>query len=711
MNERILIIDDEETLCYFLKESLEENGYQAVAAHTAREGLEVVTKQQIDLVLLDLKLPDGDGLNVLYEIKKEDSDLPVIVLTGHAAVESAAQAMKLGAHDYLEKPVNLDQLTFSMAEALKARPRGPVEVSLATITHAGDPASEGADGADPAGGGYRSWGQWAEMSRMYRELERQTEQVLVVDSISSDIMRSLEIDELIERVVDGLIELSAVDMAAVFLSDEDGRELVLAGQRRFPLHVWEDLSLRRVSAEGVESATARSAGAALPLGEVGPDPWSERLNSRLGNDVATLLVPLRDQAHLWGLIVIGRRGRQPFESAQIQTFCTVAERLALAVAHVTRLSSLGEQATQLLERETLHDSILRNMTNGLVVVDKGGRVRLVNRAGERMLGCRASDAIDKSVEEVLGPGAEIVRGSLLRALAYSGEEVVVERHGRESIPLGMSVSPLREDGGKLNGVVVVLSDLSKAKELEEERRRLDRLTLLREISAVVAHEIRNPLAGMGAGIQHLLTKFDEGDERREAMERILGESERVNRIIEDILLISRPPRLTLAPCDISEVIDDVISSWQEKAGAQGVEIRKYYAPELPSVGADKMGLHQALSNLVSNGMEAMPDGGELSIAVTGPGRAEVVDSGEGSALWGDGGYVEVEISDTGVGIKEDEIGRIFEPFYSTKARGAGLGLAITRRIINEHGGEVEVESEEGEGARFIVRLPLARSGG
>jgi len=91
MNERILIIDDEETLCYFLKESLEENGYQAVAAHTAREGLEVVTKQQIDLVLLDLKLPDGDGLNVLYEIKKEDSDLPVIVLTGHAAVESAAK--------------------------------------------------------------------------------------------------------------------------------------------------------------------------------------------------------------------------------------------------------------------------------------------------------------------------------------------------------------------------------------------------------------------------------------------------------------------------------------------------------------------------------------------------------------------------------------------------------------------------------------------
>ncbi len=121
MNERILIIDDEETLCYFLKESLEENGYQAVAAHTAREGLEVVTKQQIDLVLLDLKLPDGDGLNVLYEIKKEDSDLPVIVLTGHAAVESAVQAMKLGAYDYLEKPINLGELNLTAAKALESQ--------------------------------------------------------------------------------------------------------------------------------------------------------------------------------------------------------------------------------------------------------------------------------------------------------------------------------------------------------------------------------------------------------------------------------------------------------------------------------------------------------------------------------------------------------------------------------------------------------------
>jgi DNA-binding NtrC family response regulator len=121
MNDRILIIDDQETLCYFLSESLEEKGYQAIAAYTAAEGLEVVTRQQIDLVLLDLKLPDGDGLDVLYEIRKADSSLPVIVLTGHAGVESAVQAMKLGAYDYLEKPINLEELSIAAAKALESR--------------------------------------------------------------------------------------------------------------------------------------------------------------------------------------------------------------------------------------------------------------------------------------------------------------------------------------------------------------------------------------------------------------------------------------------------------------------------------------------------------------------------------------------------------------------------------------------------------------
>jgi PAS domain S-box-containing protein len=712
MNESILIIDDEETLCYFLKESLEEKGYKVVTSHTAREGLGMVLKQHVDLVLLDLKLPDGDGLSVLYEIRKSDSDLPVIVLTGHAAVETAVQAMKLGAYDYLEKPINLAELSSAVVQAMDSRPAGSEGVIAwpPDISSAHTVELELTDSAQVTKGGDPGWGKRAQMSRMYRRLERRIQDILAVDSISSDMQHSSELSEVIERTIHRLLQFSSVDMAAVFVADRGGRELFLANQRRFPVHLWQEAELRRVSVDGFTERIATGVGGALPLSELGPDPWVDQLNARLGNDILTLVVPLSDQDQLWGLMLIGRRGRHPFEATQIQMLCSVAQRLTLALAHAAQLTSVTERARQLAESESLHGSILQSMSNGLVVVDTEGKVRLVNRAAERMLRCRGDEVIGSFVEEVLGSGAEIVRDSLERVLVYSGEEIAGQ-WGGASVPLGMSVSPLRDADGKLNGVVVVLSELTEAKSSEEERRRLDRLEFLGDISAVLAHEIRNPLAGMAAGIQHLLTKFEEGDERHEAMERILKEGERVNRIIEDILLISRPPQLNLGPCDISEVVEEAVSLLGKRASEQRVEIKKHYDSDLALVRGDKMRLHQALSSLMLNGLEAMPDGGELRIAVTGPGRAEVVGSGKEAEIWREEGPVEVEIRDTRAGMKKEEIARIFEPFHTTKARGTGLGLASARRIIKEHGGEVDVLSEEGEGTKFVVRFPLVRRGG
>jgi signal transduction histidine kinase len=291
-----------------------------------------------------------------------------------------------------------------------------------------------------------------------------------------------------------------------------------------------------------------------------------------------------------------------------------------------------------------------------------------------------------------------VRDSLQRDLAYRQEETVAGENLKERVPLHMSVSPLRGDNGRNSGAMITLTDLRRVKEQEEERSKRDRLSVLAEVSAVVAHEIRNPLAGMVAGIQHLLTKFRAGDERHEALQRILKEGERVDRIVEDILLITRPPHLNLAPCDISEVVGRVVDEYENKAAAAGVQVRRCHSAGLPLVRGDEKRLRQALSKLVLNGIEAMPAGGSLDIVIAGPSRGEAE-------------YVEVEISDHGVGIREQDRGRLFEPFYTTKTRGTGLGMVIAKRIIDEHSGEIEVLSEEGEGTKVIVRLPLAGRGG
>jgi signal transduction histidine kinase len=162
--------------------------------------------------------------------------------------------------------------------------------------------------------------------------------------------------------------------------------------------------------------------------------------------------------------------------------------------------------------------------------------------------------------------------------------------------------------------------------------------------------------------------------------------------------------LNLAPCDVSELVDGLAGQWRQKASTQGVEVLTEDTPGLPEVRGDRMRLEQALSNLVANAIEAMPNGGRVRIAVAGPVRADVLGEREVEC-------VEVVIEDHGMGIKKEDMDRIVDPFVTTKARGTGLGLPIAKRIIEEHKGELKIESEEGEGTRVTVRLPLTKGGG
>ncbi|MBI2845767.1 MAG: PAS domain S-box protein [Chloroflexi bacterium] len=342
--------------------------------------------------------------------------------------------------------------------------------------------------------------------------------------------------------------------------------------------------------------------------------------------------------------------------------------------------------------QNFNESILQSMTDGLLVVDTLGRATLANRAVERMLGYESGELFGKSAEEIFGPNALGVQESLEREAVMAPREVVLPRKTGGQIPVEIHLSPLPREGGDRGGVVVVVRDLSAAKAMEEERRRLDRLALLGEMSAVVAHEIRNPLAGIGAGVQHLLGKLTPDDKQRESLEMIQKETERVNRIIEEILIISRPVRLNLAPCNLAEILEEVLAGLEPRLKGAEVRARKYYAPAAPWIKADAMRLNQAFTNLISNALEAMGKGGELRIVV-----AEE-----------DKGELEVEIRDNGAGIKKEDLPRIFEPFYTTKPGGTGLGLAIVKRIIEEHGGRISVESEEGKRTTFAVHLPVKK---
>jgi signal transduction histidine kinase len=236
------------------------------------------------------------------------------------------------------------------------------------------------------------------------------------------------------------------------------------------------------------------------------------------------------------------------------------------------------------------------------------------------------------------------------------------------------------------------SHLREIKALEAEVARREHLSALGNLAASVAHEVRNPLNAISMGLQRLNAEFhptQDEDDYSHFIGLMRGEVQRLNSIVEQFLSLARPLDLKPEPVRIDELLQELSLLARADAESSKVEIRVATSPSLPKVKADLNYLKQLLLNLILNGMQAMPNGGTLSLGAN---------ASRGNLL--------LTVTDAGVGIPPDVLPRIFEPYFTTKASGSGLGLAIARRIVEAHGGTIEVKSEVGQGTRFHISLPL-----
>jgi two-component system sensor histidine kinase HydH len=336
--------------------------------------------------------------------------------------------------------------------------------------------------------------------------------------------------------------------------------------------------------------------------------------------------------------------------------------------------------------------VVASMAHGVLSVDTAGKVVSHNRQALSLLDI-ASTAIDGlDLRTVLDFDETGIARTLDPGIPVMNREIRFLRPSGEALPLMLTVTPILDEAGSRSGAVVVVRDMSTIKQLEAQVRHAEKLAAVGRLAAGVAHEIRNPLSSI-RGFAYLLGKnHDKDTPEREYADVMVREIDRINHVVTDLLSFSRPMALEPAATSVADLIEHVVSLVSADAKNHEIGIQVDCDPGMPPISLDPNQVTQALLNLMLNAINAMETGGALTI------RASVSHNGEG---------LEIQMEDNGPGIDPDVQEKIFEPFYTTRERGTGLGLAMVRKIAENHDGGVHVQSPlpgKSSGSRFTLFL-------
>lgn len=351
-------------------------------------------------------------------------------------------------------------------------------------------------------------------------------------------------------------------------------------------------------------------------------------------------------------------------------------------------SALKEKAIDLEELERLNSSIVSTIDSGLLTINPEGRIGVFNRWAEQLIGVTQREAYDRPLTEVI-PGFAPFGKGLFGVL--QGEFGYLNRGGEELI-LSFKSVPFSGKGEENEGAIIDLRDLTEMKRLSEELKRADRLAAVGELSARMAHEIRNPLAAISGSVQLVaLSQWAQANDRR-LLSIIIRETDRLDGLLREFLSYARPEAPEKVPLNLRQVIEDLCSLLSSDPRFQKVTLENLI-PEGLTIRFDKNQCEQIFWNLMVNGAEAIEESGRVAIRASRQTVGWVQDQ------------VCITVSDDGCGMDPSQVKRVFEPFFTTKKGGSGLGLATVYRIVEAHGGRVDVASEQGSGTTFTITVP------
>ncbi len=337
----------------------------------------------------------------------------------------------------------------------------------------------------------------------------------------------------------------------------------------------------------------------------------------------------------------------------------------------------------------LASEIVRNLPVGMVVISSDGKIRFINDVACSLLAIRPKKTEGALARSILPESLMSLHQKINREKTVVEKELSLSGMGNAAVPVNVTTTDIVGEEGQHIGFMFILQNLSELRQLEVKVRQREKLAAIGNLAAGIAHEVRNPLSSIRGYATYFGSLFAEGSENRKSAGIMAEEVDRVNRVISELLEFARPSDFKFIKTDIREIIEHTLSLITHEANFAGVKIIKQFNHDLPKLMIDPDRITQVILNILINAIQAMEHGGKLTV--------EAQQEKDMFAL---------HISDTGKGISPEEQANMFNPYFTTKKTGTGLGLAIVHKIVEDHGGTVQVRSRQETGTRISIVLPL-----
>ncbi len=438
----------------------------------------------------------------------------------------------------------------------------------------------------------------------------------------------------------------------------------------------------------------------------------------LGDVPSFLILPICDGSSFYGYVLADKAvSKKPITYEEIRLTAALVRHTSVsvgrAVDHKVMLRKIARQLAEIDYLKSFYESIIQNLRSGLISVDQFMKITDVNKAAEIILGYKRRELLERPLEDFLvTPDGKkcFFLDSADEVDASMGllSEVPMRRKNGDIFPSEVCFSVIEDSRDTVTGLSCIFRDITARKVLEQDLARVDKLASLGEMAAGVAHEIKNPLAGISGAMQILARSFEEDDTNLLIFNEVQSQVKRLDGFVNNLLQFARPAQTRFAKIILDEILEKILLLAATQMEEKKIEVERHFEAHSQVVQGDDGQLQQVFLNIVLNAIDSMDKGGKLVVRISSEEnsticqRTECVSGNCGPAS----GHILVAIGDTGGGIDPESMETIFNPFYTTKPSGTGLGLSISHRILEQHGGSIAVESEPGVGTTFYVCLPV-----